>query len=182
MSTLSGQFHAIGTSFGRDLYQQALAGGRHQERTVPIARLGIFAGFVLTIVLAYNLPAGIIAIATALFFGMCAAVFLPAYVSALFWKRATLPGIISGMVTGLLAWGLWVLFVHEKESAALGVCMAVFGKTSLAAGTKWAVVDPLIVALPLSAIVTVAVSLATRPIAENVLNRCFGGSPAGSPA
>ncbi len=182
MSTLSGQFHAIGTSFGRDLYQQALSGGKHQERTVPIARLGIFAGFVLTIILAYNLPVGIIAIATALFFGMCAAVFLPAYISALFWKRATLAGVISGMLTGFFAWGLWVLFVHEKESAALGLCMALFGKTSLAAGTKWAVVDPLVIALPLSAIVTVVVSLATRPIAENVLNRCFGGSPAGSPA
>lgn len=182
MSTLSGQFHAIGTSFGRDLYQQALAGGKHQERTVPIARLGIFAGFVLTIILAYNLPVGIIAIATALFFGMCAAVFLPAYISALFWKRATLAGIISGMLTGFFAWGLWVLFVHEKESAALGLCMALFGKTSLAAGTNWAVVDPLVIALPLSAVVTVVVSLATRPIAENVLNRCFGGSPSGSPA
>ena len=50
MSTLSAQFHAIGTAIGRDLYQEAIAGGRHQERTVPIAKVGILVGFVATVV------------------------------------------------------------------------------------------------------------------------------------
>jgi SSS family solute:Na+ symporter len=163
MSTLSAQFHAIGTAIGRDLYDQAFTRGRHQERTVPLARAGIFVGFVGTVILAYNLGTGIVAIATALFFGMCAATFLPAFVSALFWKRATRAGVIAGMLAGFGAWGLWVLLVHERESAALGLAKLLSGKPSLFSGTTWAFVDPIVVALPLSAAVTFLASLATRP-------------------
>jgi len=163
MSTLSGQFHAIGTSIGRDLYQQAIARGKHQERTVPFAKMGIFVAFVLSIVLCFKLDVGIVAIATALFFGMCAAAFLPAYVSALFWKRATRAGVIAGMVTGLVVWGLWVLFFHEKESAALGLCLRFFGEASIVSGTRWTVVDPIVIALPISSVVTVIGSLLTKP-------------------
>ncbi len=165
MSTLSAQFHVIGTAIGRDLYQEVVAKGAHQERTIPLAKAGIFVGFVATLLLASKLGAGVVAIATALFFGMCAAAFLPMFVAALFWKRATRAGAIAGMLAGTAAWGAWVLLVHEKESAALGLAKALTGKASLAAGTVWAVVDPIVVALPLSAAVTVAVSLATRAAA-----------------
>ena len=166
MSTLSGQFHAIGTSFGRDLYQQAIAKGKHQERTVPLAKLGIFLAFVITMILAYNMGTSIIAIATSLFFGMCAATFLPAYVSALYWKNATRRGVIFGMMTGFISWGLWVLFIHEKESSALWICKALTGMTSLVSGTTLSVVDPLIISLPISAIVTILVSLWGKPAAS----------------
>jgi solute:Na+ symporter, SSS family len=163
MSTLSGQFHAIGASVGRDLYQQAIAKGAHQDRTIPIAKLGIFFAFAATVVLGRNLQPGIIAIATALFFGMAAAAFLPAYVSALFWKRGTRAGVTAGMLCGLATWAGWVLFFHEKESAALKICSALFGKTSLVTGSSWAVIDPIVIALPVSALVTVTVSLLTKP-------------------
>jgi SSS family solute:Na+ symporter len=166
MSTLSSQFHTIGTSLGRDLYQQAIARGRHEERTVPLAKLGIVVAFGFTIALAFALPPGIVAVATALFFGMCAATFLPAYVSALFWRRSTRSGVIAGMMTGIVAWAAWVLLFHEKESAALGLCQLVFGVPSLVTGTTWATVDPIVLALPASALVTVVASLATRAESE----------------
>jgi SSS family solute:Na+ symporter len=162
MSTLSGQFHAIGTSIGRDLYQQALAGGKHQERTVPLAKLGILIAFVGTVVLSYQLAPGIVAIATALFFGMCAATFLPLFVAALFWRRATRAGAIAGMLSGFGAWAGWVLFFHEKESAALGLCQWLFATPTLVKGTIWTVVDPIVIALPVSAAVTVVASLLTK--------------------
>jgi SSS family solute:Na+ symporter len=165
MSTLSSQFHVIGTAIGRDLYQEVVAKGAHQERTVPIAKVGIFVGFLVTLALAFQLGAGIVAIATALFFGMCAAAFLPLFVAALFWKRATKAGAITGMIAGTFAWAGWVLLVHEKESAALGLARLLSGKPSLFAGTIWAVVDPIVVALPISALATIAVSLATKPVA-----------------
>jgi len=166
MSTLSAQFHVIGTAYGRDLYQEVVARGRHQERTIPIAKGGILVGFVVTVLLALKLGAGIVAIATALFFGLCAAAFLPIFVAALFWKRANRFGAIAGMVTGTLAWALWVLFFHETESAALGVCALLFGKPSLVAGTTLGAVDPFWIALPLSAVVTVVATLATKPDAR----------------
>lgn len=163
MSTLSAQFHVIGTAIGRDLYQEVIARGAHQQRTVPIAKAGIFVGFVVTVFLAFQLGGGIVAIATALFFGMCASAFLPLFVAALFWKRATRAGAIAGMLAGTFAWAVWVMLFHEKESAALGLAKALFGRSSLVSGTTWAVVDPLVVALPVSTLFTVAVSLATRP-------------------
>jgi solute:Na+ symporter, SSS family len=166
MSTLSALFHAIGTSIGRDIYQQAIARGRHQERTVPLAKIGIVVAFVATVALAYRLPANIVAIATALFFGMCAATFLPAFVSALFWRRATRAGVIAGMMSGVIAWAAWVLLFHEAESAALGVAQALFGRRSLLSGTFWASVDPIVVALPISSVVTAIGSLLTTPVPE----------------
>ena len=176
MSTLSGQFHAIGTSLGRDLYQQALAKGKHQERTVPIAKMGIFVAFVATILLGYRLGPGVVAIATALFFGMCGSVFLPAYLSALYWRRATCVGVTAGMLSGFAAWALWVILIHQKESEVLGIAQMLFGKASLAVGSVWTTVDPLVIALPISAIVTVVVSLLTKPLPTEHLDRCFGRS------
>ncbi|MCX7919639.1 MAG: sodium:solute symporter family protein [bacterium] len=161
MSTLSGQFHAIGTSIGRDFFQQAINKGKHQEQTVLIAKLGIFIAFVITVILSYNLGGSIIAIATSLFFGMCAVVFLPAYISALYWKKATRKGVIAGMVVGLIVWAFWVFFMHEKESAALQLCNWLFNKPSLVTKTTWAVVDPIVIALPISALVTYLGSLIT---------------------
>ena len=69
------------------------------------------------------------------------------------------------MLAGTFAWAGWVLLVHEKESAALGIARLLSGKPSLFAGTIWAVVDPIVVALPISALATIAVSLATKPVA-----------------
>ncbi|MFL5262681.1 MAG: sodium:solute symporter [Anaeromyxobacteraceae bacterium] len=161
MSTLSAQFHVIGSSIGRDVYQQAIARGAHAERTVPLAKVGTFLAFLATLALAWRLPPGIVAIATALFFGMCAATFLPAYVAALFWPRATRAGVTAGMMAGLASWAGWVLLVHEKEAAALGVARLLAGRASLAAGTVWTVVDPIVIALPVAAVVTIAGSLAT---------------------
>lgn len=183
MSTLSGLFHTIGTSFGRDVYQQALAKGKHQERTVPLAKLGIFLAFVLTMLLAYNLGAGIVAIATALFFGLCAAAFLPTYMAALFWRRATRAGAIASILVGFATWAMYVVFLHEKESMALGLCQALFGKPSLVTGTTWAVVDPIVIALPISALVMIIVSLCTKPMPTSQVDECFATtSPAVPPA
>ncbi len=166
MSTLSAQFHVIGTAFGRDLYQEVIAKGGHQERTIPIAKAGVLIGFVLTVLLALKLGTGIVAIATALFFGMCAAAFLPLFAAALFWKRANKFGAIAGMLAGTFSWALWVVLFHENESAALGISKLLVGRPSLVSGTTWAVVDPIIVALPISALVTIVATLLTRPDAK----------------
>ena len=176
MSTMSGLFHAIGTSFGRDLYQQAICRGSHEERTVPLAKAGILLALVLTVFLAFKLEPGIVAVATALFFGMCAAVFLPAYVATLFWRRATRAGVITGMLSGLVVWAFCVLFMHVKESAALGLSQLLFQKDTLAVGI-WAMVDPIVIALPISAVVTCIASLVTKPMPVESIEKAFGKKP-----
>jgi solute:Na+ symporter, SSS family len=89
MSTLSSQFHAMGTAVGRDVYEKAL---NRKGNSILITKTGILVAIMLSVILAFlanKLDASmqIIATGTAMFFGLCAASFLPAYISALFVKK-----------------------------------------------------------------------------------------------
>ncbi|MFH1567696.1 MAG: sodium:solute symporter family protein [Gemmatimonadota bacterium] len=179
MSTLSSQFHAMGTAIGRDFYQQLLENKEEaDQRSVFISKMGIGITILVSLLLAYVLPKiytqgeAIIARGTAIFFGLCAAAFLPAYLAGLYWRGATRAGAVTGMVGGFAASALWILFVHAKESSVLGLCQALFGKPALF-GPTWQVVDPMIVALPISAILTILVSIKTEPFTEEHLKRCY---------
>ncbi len=179
MSTLSSQFHALGTSIGRDVYEQispTKTGG------VGVTRIGIILGIILAVLISYTARGGyIVARATAIFFGLCASAFLPAFVGGLFTRRMTRAGAIASMVTGFVATGFWLLFIKDQEARALGICKAILGKYSLTvdkadkAFTTWGVVDPLVVALPLSILVAIVVSLLTQPPSRDHLAKCFEG-------
>jgi len=197
MSTLSSQFHVMGTSLGRDLYEQGIMRGRASGGGVLATRLAILAGIILSVYLGYELEkrfgktgTEIVARGTAIFMGLCACAFLPMYIGALWTRGITRAGAIAGMLSGALASMLWMLFVHEKESTALLLCEKLFGVRSLGISLVegkevfarlgpmvWAFVDPLIIGLPLAAIVTVLVSLWTRKFSSEHLERCFNGGP-----
>jgi SSS family solute:Na+ symporter len=165
MSTLSGQFHLISSSLSYDLNPNR---GRGDKRTLLLNRVGTVAGFALTLSLSLLLPPGIIAIATALFFGFCASAFLPMYAAALYWPRVTPAGAAWSMVAASATYLALVLFVHEKEAAIFGVCQSLFGAKSLAAA-PWTYIDPLVITLPISALTLWAVSLATQPAAARLV-------------
>ncbi len=173
MSTLSSQFHAMGTSFGHDFYREFIMKGRI-GKTITITRLAIAATIIVSVILAYILPPGIIARATAIFFGLCAAAFLPMYTGAIFWKRMTREGAIASLLVGTFGSLFWLTFVHAKEAAALGISQALFGVDTLLTGT-WTVVDPILVATPLAFVVAIVVSLMTEPASQEHIDRCFKG-------
>ncbi|KAB2952076.1 sodium:solute symporter family protein [Heliorestis acidaminivorans] len=158
MSTLSGQFHLIATSLAYDLMSSTK---RRDGKTLLWARIGTIMAFVITLLLALQLPTSIIAIATALFFGLCASAFLPMYTAALYWPKVTRVGAASSMVVATLTYLFIVLFIHEKEAAIFGVSQKLFGVTSIASA-PWTYIDPLVTTLPISAIVLVVVSLLTQ--------------------
>lgn len=172
MSTTSSQFHAMGTSIGRDFFENAVLKGKKTPYTVAITRIGIVVAVLFTVFLGYKLPGSIIAIATAIFFGLCASTFLPAYVGALFWKGMTKAGAIASMLVGFFGTAFWLLFIHEKEAKALGVCEFIFSKPVLAK-FPWVVIDPIIVILPVSLIVAVVVSLITKKMPQEHIRKCF---------
>ena len=69
--------------------------------------------------------------------------------------------------------------IRDKEARALGICHALTEKYSLLLPGKeysssWHVVDPVVIALPISLVVLVVVSLLTKPPAREHLERCFG--------
>jgi SSS family solute:Na+ symporter len=176
MSTLSSQFHALGTSIGRDVFEQ-ISGGKGD--TVRITRIGIVVGIVVAVIISYLNPGGgfIIARATAIFFGLCASAFLPTFLAGLFWKGSTRAGAIASMVVGSLVTAFWLVLVKSSEAAAIGLVFKVTGdQPSILAGKgNWHVVDPVIIALPISAIVLVVVSLMTKKLPEKHVDYCFGG-------
>jgi len=184
MSTVSSQFHAIGTSLGRDFCEQLSPGSKG---SILVNRVGIFVAFILSVLLSYVLPirfeatgTAIIARATAIFFGLCAAMFLPAYLGGLYSRGMSRAAAAWGMVAGFLASAFWLLFGHAKESSTLLICQKLFGKPSLVDGIKWKwiiwdQVDPLFIGLPIAVIVTLVVAAATKPLPEEHLKKCFPG-------
>jgi SSS family solute:Na+ symporter len=174
MSTLSSQYHVGGTSLGRDFYERSL--GRGVRGGVAMTRLGVALTIVLTLIWGLILPISVIAVATAFFFGLCAAAFLPAFLLGLYWKGMTRLGAVWSMAGGFGVSFFFLLFVHEKEAAAVGLCRLLTGRETLVAGTGLKVlemVDPNIIALPVSFILAVAVSLATTKMPQDHVDLCW---------
>jgi SSS family solute:Na+ symporter len=177
MSTISSQFHALGTAFSRDMLQVGTTVTERQEQTksrkgLLITKIGVVIGIIVSVILGYYLPTSIIARGTALFFGVCAAVFLPMYVLGLYWKRTSKAGAISGMVVGLVSSIFWMFFVHESNAKMLKLVEVLTGKTSILP-YPWSAVDPILIAFPLAFIVTVIVTLFTKPVKKAIIDKCF---------
>jgi SSS family solute:Na+ symporter len=154
MSTLSSLFHTMGTAVGVDLFTS----GRSTRPSLRLTQLGTILMICVSVILAYGMPGSIIARATAMFMGLCASAFLPAYAHALYSSSPSPFAAKLSLMVGALSWFVWTAFVHLKESAALGLSNALFGADALLP-MPWQVVDPLIIALPLSAI-TLALAVA----------------------
>lgn len=181
MSTLSSQFHTMGTSIGRDIYEKSLGG---KGNSLIISKIGMLAAVLLSTGIAWltsflDVSMAIIATGTALFFGLCAASFLPAYIGALFIKGMPKAAAKIGMICGFISSFFWIFFIHKKESSSLQLCALLTGKPSLVEGTALAplsMVDPIFIALPVSIIVTVVLALTLKPDIDNKhLDKCFYG-------
>jgi len=175
MSTLSSQFHTLGTSIGRDVYEQIT--GSH-GKGIGATRVGIVMGIVIAVIISfYNREGIFIARATAIFFGLCASAFLPAFIGGLFIKRINKAGAIASMIVGFSVTAFWLLFVKAKEAGAIGLVQKVTGgKDSILADyPNWPVVDPIMVAMPLAILTAIVVSLVTKPMEKEYIDYVYGG-------
>ena len=181
MSTLSSQFHVGGTSLGHDIYARAMRTRvRAAGNAMAINQMGVIITILATLVWAWMLPPSVIARATAFFFGLCGAAFLPSYVLGLYWKGMTKTGAKVSMVGGFSFSMLWLLFILEKEASAIGLCQFLFGKATLVASAtpgswlhllQW--VDPNVVALPFSFALAWGVSVFSTSLAEEHVEACW---------
>jgi SSS family solute:Na+ symporter len=171
MSTLSSQYHVGGTSLGRDFFEKGI-GGKSGEGTVFITRLGIALSIVLCIVFSLIFSPNIIAVATAVFFGLCGATFLPSFLLGLYWKGMTKAGAVTSVLGGFIVSMIWMGFFHAREANALGIGNYLFGKSTLT-GFPWTVIDAQLIALPISFILAIAVSLLTRGLPDEHIERCW---------
>ncbi len=176
MSTMSSQFHTIGTAAGRDLYERIAEKGHQREPSILVMRLAIMIGLIIAVTISYTVRQEyVIARFTAIFFGLCAASFLPAYIGGLFSKRVTRAGALASMTVGMSVSLFWLLLIKAREASAIGLVQWVTdGKSSLLADyPNWPSVDPIIIALPASLLTLILVSAVTRPPDVAHLRRCF---------
>lgn len=177
MSTLSSQFHTMGTAFGRDVLEKGC--NVKSKNPIAVSRIAMGVGIILSTLIAYALPkfyaggTAIIATGTAIFFGLCAAAFLPSYAGALYLKRASRQAAIASFILGVFVSLFWLFFVHAKEAAPLGLCNALFGKKTLI--PSMANIDPIIISLPVSTLIYLAVSFLTPPVEQKVTDIAFKG-------
>lgn len=182
MSTLSSQFHTQGTALGHDVIgslrnknKDNVSESNKSKFPISLNKLGILVAVIFALVLAFVLPAGIIALGTALFMGVCAAAFLPVYCAALFWKRATKEGAIAGILSGTLVSLFLLLFIYKKTAVGLGICKLLTGQAMLIPSMPWSSLDVMVIAVPISAIVMIIVSLLTKPLDDELLDKAFDG-------
>jgi SSS family solute:Na+ symporter len=177
MSTLSSQFHTMGSAIGHDIVEKGLE--IRAGKPVRVMRAAMLAAILVSTLTAYFLPtffkdgATIIVSGTSLFFGLCAGSFLAIYALGLYWPGTTRAGAHAGFVSGLAVSVLAILFVFEKVAKPLGVCEVFFGVPTLALGTPLKDVDPLIFSVPASLLATVVVSLVSRKHDTAHLTLCF---------
>ena len=173
MSTLSAQFHVQGTALGRDIFETL--SGRKGGASVMMARAGIAVAVIIAVILGFILPANIIAVGTAMWFSLTAAAFLTMYAFALFWKRSTKAGVITGLVVGSLVTLFWLVFEYKKSAEALGISKALTGQAVLVTAQPWPTIDSIVIALPIAFVLTVVVSLLTKPPNKEHLDKSFKG-------
>jgi SSS family solute:Na+ symporter len=184
MSTLSSQFHTMGTAAGRDIYEKTMG---KKGSTILITRTGIVVAVVVSTLVAFlanSLPAAdtIIAKFTTIFFELTTAAFLPAYVGALYFKKMPKAAIIGSMVSGAFTWFIWTFFIHSN-SAIMQLCKLIFGKDNLVAGTsleKLSMVGTTLVALPVSIIVMAIIwivyaAMKKTDMDKAEVDKCFEG-------
>jgi solute:Na+ symporter, SSS family len=176
MSTLSSQFHTLGTAAGRDVFERLFGGSKsgQSNRTIYIVRVAILLGLVLAVTFGYYARkeqafVSIIARATAIFFGLCAATFLPAFVGGIFSRRMTRAGAIASMLVGFGASTFWLAFIKVPECTVIGLVK----KSLLANAPNWPVVDALFIALPLSLLTAIVVSAFSAKSDPTHLDLCF---------
>ncbi|MEG1685881.1 MAG: sodium:solute symporter family protein, partial [Bacteroides sp.] len=160
MSTLSSQFHTMGSAAGSDIYGTYKP--RSRKNLTKIIRLGVLFAIVVSYIICYMLPNDIIARGTSIFMGICASAFLPTYFCALYWKRTTKQAALASLWVGTLGSLFALAFLHEKEASALGLCKLLFGRDVLIEAYPYYMIDPILFALPLSIITIVVVTLVSK--------------------
>jgi len=145
MSTLSSLFHAMGTALICDVWGR----GRECALSLKANQIGVRVKIIASVIVAFLMPGSIIAIATAMFMGLCASAFLPVFAVAVYCRKPDPLAAKVRLVVGAAVWFVWALCVNSRYAAVFGLSNAALGTTSVLP-YPWSAIDPLIIALPLS--------------------------------
>lgn len=157
MSTADGLFIAIAVIFSNDIYRRTLAPRIHGHKTAEeIDRVALWISRVATVLvafaaiaLAWNPPQFLAVLLWIGVGGIVSGAAGPLLIGSL-WKRATRPAAIASFLTGVLLYAsFWLVIGWQNPFGVAGVCVTV------------------------ASLVMVVVSLLTRPMDPELLDRIF---------
>lgn len=147
---------------------------------LTINRMAALVAVLLSMGCAFILPESIIAKATAFFFGLCSAAFLPMFILSIIWKGMTKAAAVASMLGGFAVSFFLLMFLHTPASKPLGICKALFGVDTLlsgyapgSTGFNMQFLDPNIVAMPLAFLIAFLVAQSSAKFEEAHVKHCW---------
>ncbi len=147
ISTSTGLLISMTGSLAHDLYANILKPKSGEHEQLIFAKVGASGLTLLAIALSIWLRDQNVAILVGMCFGIAASTFAPALIATLWWKRATIQGIVAGIGVGLLA---SLLFTFANFAGA----KVIFGIPVL--------INPALYSIPLALLVLIAVTYLTK--------------------
>ena len=108
LSTASGLLLVIGSSFSHDIYKRMINPNASEQNELIVARFSVLVAVLVAGYFGIN-PGGYVAEVVAFAFGLAAASFFPAIVLGIFDKRTNKQGAVSGMLTGIIFTGVYIV-------------------------------------------------------------------------
>jgi cation/acetate symporter len=159
LSTADGLLLTISNAMVRDIYCHEINHHVAPEQRVILSKFALLSVALIAAVVATFKPAEILPLVSASF-SLAASAFVPVMVLGIFWSRANRRGAVAGMVAGLGV-TIYYLTINAPPFRAL------FG---MAPGQElWFAIQPVsagVFGVPVGLVVTVLVSLMTKPIAK----------------
>ncbi|QPC47694.1 sodium:solute symporter family protein [Mangrovibacillus cuniculi] len=132
LSTAGGLLISISSSFAHDIYYRVLKPDASERNRLFVARATIIGATVIAGLVALN-PPGVITQIVAWAFAIASGTFFPALILGVWWKRSNTPGVISGLLIGLLV-TLTYIFLARAGFTVAGIGDTGAGVFGAAAG------------------------------------------------
>lgn len=152
MSTADSQLLVCASSVSKDIYKDIIKPDADDQKVLRISRVTVVCVAALAFLIAWNPNSSIMGLVSDAWAGLGAA-FGPAVVCSLFWKRANLPGVVAGIVSGGLTVIIWD-YIPLAGGQTLGSATGIYS---------------LLVGFAVSIVLMVLVSLCTKAPDETIL-------------
>ncbi|NDL60897.1 sodium:solute symporter family transporter [Phytoactinopolyspora mesophila] len=158
LSTIAGLLLASAASWGHDVYERHINPRATQGQALWAGRAAVLVVALLSALLALGLRPdtmtallpSIVATMVTWAFALAGSALTPVFILTIWWRGTTAPGAVAGMITGAIA----------------AITMFATGTVVGGRGIGEMLMTPTILAAPLAALVTIVVSLRTRPPAD----------------
>lgn len=153
LSTAAGLLLVISTAVAHDLVKKTVKPDLSEKQELLLARIAAGGAVVVAGYFGMN-PPDYVAAVVAFAFGLAASSFFPAIILGIFWKRANLQGVVTGMIVGLLFTASYIIYFKFINPADNNKENWLFGISPEGIGT---------IGMIINFVLAIGISLATKP-------------------